>query len=129
MFGIGKFHQNAAALILPVAVQMIEWSEGQPAYCGGIIPATVTDAMLRRMIEMAESIAAVLKIQSGYIGIDFLVDASSQQVYVTEINPRLCTSYVGYRQATTSNLLAVMLQLSDANNVEWTTSAIEFGVG
>lgn len=120
--------QASAPLGLPVAEQKINWSDGRPTYAGGIIPAAMMDTASDNITSIAQKIAKALNFENGYLGIDFLVDKVSQEIFVTEINPRLCTSYVGYRQATSTNLLAVMLRQHQREKIEWTSTPIHFGV-
>ena len=120
--------EGSAAIVLPIAKQKIAWHNGRPIYSGGVIPAAVSNRIQKEASAIAHDIAAAMQMHSGYMGVDFVVDDASQQVFVSEINPRLCTSYVGYRKATTTNLLAVLLHQHDASEVSWSTSPIEFQI-
>lgn len=98
------------ATVLPPAHQSLRLRNGQPVYCGGRIPCEpfLCDAI----VPVARKLAKALSDFSGYVGVDIVVGTNSSeelQATVIEINPRLCTSYVGYRRATDSNLAAWML--------------------
>ncbi|MGE0377824.1 MAG: ATP-grasp domain-containing protein, partial [Planctomycetaceae bacterium] len=80
--------------MLPVAAQHLS-DDGRFRYLGGRIPwddrrsAEVQDAV-RRACRMLPDLA-------GYVGFDVVVpDTGAEPPLVVEINPRLCTSYLGY---------------------------------
>lgn len=97
-------------LILPSAVQSIQSAEGQLRYSGGCIPAPEEFCQVLR--ETAVSFADAVGPFHGYIGIDIVVSNDGQNgliATVVEVNPRLCTSYVGYRCLSRFNLALRML--------------------
>lgn len=128
-YSIGMIGQGEGrpAWILPVAEQNICWQAGRPSYGGGVIGVNIAQENNTHITKIAAGIASVLKIGSGYVGIDFLIDNVTAQIFITEINPRLCTSYAGYRNATTSNLLAAMLHRCNITDVDWSSAPIPFG--
>ena len=88
--------------LFPIVDQFIDPARGFE-YGGGRIPSRWNvegvRALARRVIE---SIPGLL----GYIGIDMLVpDSNPAQLVVVEVNPRLTTSYIGYRQLCRENLI------------------------
>lgn len=88
--------------LFPVADQFIDPTRGFE-YGGGRIPSpwnvAEVQTLARRVIE---SIPGLL----GYIGIDMLIPvAAPNQPLVVEVNPRLTTSYIGYRQLCRENLV------------------------
>ena len=119
---------NTSPLILPVATQTICWQNGQPCYQGGQIPASVSAKVADEASQLASRIAQLLQINHGYIGIDLLLPQDSDQLLITEINPRLCSSYIGYRQATTANLAEILLAKAEPHNVTWIHEVVSFNV-
>ena len=101
---------DGPATVLPPAHQNLRLQNGQPVYCGGRIPC---EPALRDAIDpVAQKLAVALSDFCGYVGVDVVVgknDSNEFHATVIEINPRLCTSYVGYRGATASNLAARFL--------------------
>ena len=62
----------------------------------------------------------------GYVGFDFIIlDSSPTEPILVEINPRLTTSYVGYRWLCRQNLAAAMLG-NNPGPLEWADKPIAF---
>ncbi len=115
--------------ILPPARQTIVATDGIVSYQGGQIPCAPTIAS--RITPIAKQIAVALGSFDGYVGADLLVDLSAPEdsegvVRVVEINPRLCTSYVGYRAIAEDNLAAWMLQLHGSKTIQWKAEGVTF---
>ena len=115
------------ATILPPAIQNLRLQNGHPVYRGGRIPCDpdLQDAIL----PLAERLASAVGLFSGYLGADVVVwrAASGKMVAsVIELNPRLCTSYVGYRRATESNLASWIMGEPPATAITWNTAVTEF---
>lgn len=121
---------SASSTILPPAIQDLRLQNGQPVYFGGRIPC---DLELQEVIRpVAERLASALGAFSGYLGVDLVVErASSGELVPTviEINPRLCTSYVGYRRATDSNLAGFILCEPTDKEIRWSAVVTEFEAG
>jgi len=66
-------------------------------------------AYWQRFETLARKIAKMLPDASGYIGVDVIVDAENDKIYVVEINPRLTTSYVGLHEAIGQNPAKIIL--------------------
>lgn len=107
-------------------------------YLGGSIPAwlpAVTEVAVHDLVRRA---CATIPGLNGHLGFDLLLpDADPTRPLIVEINPRLTTSYVGYRRLSASNLAARWLHnanpLNDANisprsltPLEWSPRRIEF---
>lgn len=120
--------RNQPPLVLPLARQLVSWSENRPSYQGGEIPATIDSRIARLALEFAQQIAVELRLTDGYVGIDFLLADEGQQLLVTEINPRLCSSYIGYRMATQSNLVEVLLHSVSTGSVDWKDTSTVFHI-
>ncbi|AMV16870.1 ATP-grasp domain-containing protein [Planctomyces sp. SH-PL14] len=95
-------HPDGTATILPPAEQRFS-EDGRMSYLGGTIPAEgVSAAAVESLVRSVLSQVPGLR---GWIGFDFLVPADApESVVLIEINPRLTTSYVGYRRICRGNL-------------------------
>lgn len=115
--------------ILPPARQNIRVIESLMSYHGGQIPCET--AIASRIAPVAEQFVAALGEFNGYIGVDLLVDLavpedSAGSVRVVEINPRLCTSYVGYRTIAEDNLAEWILQRQNGKALRWKPGVVTF---
>ena len=119
---------DQAPLILPLAKQEIDWHNCQPIYLGGRIPANIDQSVALMAREFAEQIAAALNVTLGYVGIDFLLTHDTRELLITEINPRLCSSYIGYRMATKNNLAEILLNKQPQQSVEWINTCTAFSL-
>lgn len=98
-------YSSMAPIVWPVASQRIVESPEQghlPAslkYQGGALPADKFTAEERAILEaLALKACASIEGLCGYTGVDMVWPEESAEPLVVEINPRLCTSYLGYRQ-------------------------------
>ena len=122
---------NGRTMILPPARQNIVTIDRKLTYHGGQIPCEPDVAAC--ILPVAEQLAAAFGAFNGYIGADLLVDRSLSQddkssVVVVEINPRLCTSYIGYRAFAAGNLATWMLQLNAGMDIPWKSDIVRFSV-
>ena len=64
----------------------------------------------------------------GYLGIDLLIPNSApESPLIVEINPRLTTSYTGYRKLCRDNLAALWLgETVPVANLRWHDGYVEF---
>ncbi|MEJ7592440.1 MAG: ATP-grasp domain-containing protein [Planctomycetaceae bacterium] len=121
--------ERGPTMILPPARQNIRVNDGEVSYHGGQIPCE--PAIASRIAPMAEKIAVALGSFNGYLGADLLVDPavpedSEGSVRVVEVNPRLCTSYVGYQAFAEDNLAVWILQQNNGNAIRWRPGAVTF---
>ncbi|MEW4489758.1 ATP-grasp domain-containing protein [Thalassoglobus sp. JC818] len=109
-------------MALPVAEQHLS-KDGTLSYLGGRIPADGISAVHfeRLLHQIAERISGL----RGYVGIDCLLLENDPEPVVVEINPRLTTSYVGYRALLTNNLMRVLLE-DELERPEFTADSVEF---
>jgi hypothetical protein len=100
--------------------------DGRFRYLGGKVPI---DSIDRAAVE-ATALAACRCVPGlrGYAGVDLIVPADSpHRPVVVEINPRLTTSYLGYRQLAEHNLAEwMLLPGSFQRTVHWRTGTVEF---
>jgi predicted ATP-grasp superfamily ATP-dependent carboligase len=95
--------------ILPVARQDVIWQNDHPVYRGGTIPANLGNDIAEQITAIAEQVMQQIGSFSGYLGLDFLVAETDNAVFLNEINSRLSTSYIGYRQLLETNPLELLL--------------------
>ena len=81
---------------LPVGEQRLS-TDGRFQYLGGIIPANISTNARIAVQELVLATCRSIEGLAGYIGLDLLLTEDESPV-VVEINPRLTTSYIGYRQ-------------------------------
>jgi predicted ATP-grasp superfamily ATP-dependent carboligase len=92
--------------IFPLAEQRLS-RDGRFHYGGGRIPAADLSPEIRR--EAAAVVRAACRSLpglGGYVGFDLIASPAEPHVRIVEANPRLTTSYVGYRRLTAENLAA-----------------------
>ena len=114
-------------IFLPAARQDIRRQNDQFHYHGGTIPCE--SPLASAVTQVAEQVAAALGAFSGYVGIDVVVSTSENgtiMAHVIEINPRLCTSYIGYRALSEDNLAACLLQIPGSDRVGWKHGTVLF---
>jgi predicted ATP-grasp superfamily ATP-dependent carboligase len=95
----------STAVAWPAASQkIVEQATNDPKvreleYGGGSLPAEGFTPVERAALEgLALAACATIPGLLGYTGVDLLCPEGSDQPVVVEINPRLCMSYLGYRQ-------------------------------
>lgn len=96
--------------ILPVGEQRICWESGFE-YQGGVIPTRLEDDSRHSIRELLNRACDALPGLAGYVGFDILLpDEDPCSPLLVEINPRLTTAYVGYRQLTDQNLARLLVE-------------------
>lgn len=80
---------------LPLARQRLS-TDGRFQYLGGELP--LRSRLASRAQEVARATCGSIPGLRGFVGVDLLLDEETGTVTVVEINPRLTTSYLGYRQ-------------------------------
>ena len=116
--------ESGAHQAFPVAEQWLS-EDGRFFYHGGRIPARDVD----QASIQAAALAAVGCVPGlhGYVGVDLIVPADEpSRPVVVEINPRLTTSYLGYRALARENLAERMLPGQTNKPIEWRAGEIEF---
>ena len=129
-------HSEGLIEVLPVGLQHI--SIGRFEYQGGTIPAHLSDKTRSACVNLVQRACATIPGLSGYIGLDLLVpDADPSAPIIVEINPRLTTSYVGYRRLCRENLAKRLLHLNRKEHhlnepsppLNWKTGTVRFDSG
>lgn len=113
--------------LLPIARQRI-MGDRRFVYGGGLIP--IATGQEEAITDVATRTLASVPGLRGYVGIDFLLPESVVGFgppVVVEINPRLTTSYLGYRLLSLDNL-AERLLTSDSPRpaIGWRAGQVEF---
>ncbi|HCS50227.1 MAG TPA: hypothetical protein DIW81_01330 [Planctomycetaceae bacterium] len=94
-------------------------------YQGGTIPFQCDAA--NKALELAEKVLNLMPGLAGWIGFDFLYCPDhDEKLVLLEVNPRLTTSYLGYRQLTQSNLAAIILGVQSGAQIEWSEQPVQF---
>ncbi len=116
--------QRDAEVFAPAEQQLS--NDGRFRYQGGRIPFIngQQEAIQRAALAACRCIPGL----RGYVGIDLVVPAAPpHQPVVVEINPRLTTSYLGYRLLAESNLAEWMLIPSRfQRSICWRSTGVEF---
>lgn len=118
--------------ILPAAQQHIEWrADGEvdrPVYKGGTVGVELPMESRAELQQLLQSLLKVVDVEHGYVGVDLLRcnEAGYPEWLVTEINPRLCTSYIGYRTAAQFNLAAILLGKGGSQALPWCDAPVTF---
>ncbi len=110
---------------LPLAAQRLT-DDGRFAYRGGCLPVPGDEAAVGRIIDHVMSLLPGL---IGHIGFDLVIphDGPHQPVLI-EINPRLTTSYLGYRTLARDNLARRLLgQQSGSDSIRWNAGRVSYG--
>ncbi|MFM7056272.1 MAG: ATP-grasp domain-containing protein [Planctomycetota bacterium] len=119
------------ALILPPGRQQIRRDDyGCLHYHGGQIPCHPDFVPV--ITAVAQRFRTALGPFLGWMGLDLVVNASPTRppiATIIEVNPRLCTSCIGYRQLTPENLIRQMLfPETSAPPIPWVSKTIRFSV-
>ena len=115
---------NSRIEVLPIARQHLTGDHFQ--YLGGQVPADIPDVTREAIVELVRTTCSSIQGLRGYIGIDLIVThADPQSPMIMEINPRLTTSYAGYRQLCLDNLAERMLRHQPAP-VRWKSATVHF---
>jgi tyramine---L-glutamate ligase len=111
-------------VFVPAAQRLSD--DGRFRYLGGRVPLRRTN---RESIQTA-ALTACRSIPGmrGYVGIDLVIpEQEPHQPVVVEINPRLTTSYLGYRALAESNLAEWMLRPGRfERGIRWRDGVVEF---
>lgn len=119
-------HASGQIEVLPIACQRLSGDRFE--YQGGEIPADLSrEARVQIEALVTQACASITGLR-GYIGIDLLLpDGEPTEALIVEINPRLTTSYVGYRQACHSNLASRIIEQEDCSTrLTWKSAKTVF---
>jgi predicted ATP-grasp superfamily ATP-dependent carboligase len=121
------FHDLNGRLVAisPPAEQRLS-NDGRFAYRGGAIPAECSADVIHETVLRAID---ALSEQSGQrpigpVGMD-LIETSTEELVIVDVNARFTTSYPGIRQLASRNLIAAMLGF-DSAPIAWDTERVDF---
>lgn len=104
-------------------------SDGRFQYLGGSIPAKISSPECDAIERVVRNACRAIPGLAGYIGFDLLLPNRGDPLIV-EINPRLTTSYVGYRQIYSTPIPQRWLSTMDVPaicknlSIEWDVSSM-----
>lgn len=107
--------------VFPVATQELT---NDFAYTGGEVSTTNVEQRQNDIAELVKRVLIAIPGLTGYFGIDFIL--SDDDVTIIEINPRLTTSYLGYRQLTAENLADRLLATTELPPIIWRMKPVRF---
>lgn len=113
--------------VFPVAEQHFS-DDGHFKYRGGRVPAEIPPDSARAVQQLAEQACRTLPGLTGYIGCDIVLplDRPLEPILI-EINPRLTSSYLGYRQLNDDNIPARLLN-PQTPRLQWKSEKVAFVV-
>ncbi len=110
--------------VLPVALQHLA-DDGTFVYQGGTVPWGVASKDM--MQKLVEQVCGELQGLRGYVGLDMILPFDNPECpLIVEINPRLTTSYLGYRQLTDENLAWRMLIDRRTSPISWKARRVSY---
>ena len=121
---------NLSPIVLPIAEQRLS-QDGNYQYLGGAIPAKLTPPIESAVRQVFQRTLESINGLNGYVGCDVIVpDRKPDRPLIVEINPRLTTSYIGYRQLCDDNLMERLLFPDRSRDpVRWQNGRVTFDAG
>lgn len=110
--------------LLPIAEQRLS-RDGEFRYLGGTMPANLPAERVRMVRERFSRLLAATPGLHGYVGCDVIVPEVGEPQFV-ELNPRLTTSYVGYRALAEDNLMERLLFPDRVGALRWKAGPATF---
>ncbi|WP_437201965.1 ATP-grasp domain-containing protein [Planctomicrobium sp. SH664] len=120
------FHNGQPVALFPPAEQLLS-ADRRLQYLGSQLPAphVSTDRLHAFVARVGRQISGL----QGYVGFDLLLpDESPEQPLLVEINPRLTTSYLAYRELAKENLARWLIDPTDSCPPEF-SGAVRMTVG
>lgn len=120
-------HASRPSEVFPVGEQLLS-DDGRFHYRGGTIPAIDVD--VAAVEDLVRRVVASLPGLRGYIGLDVVVPHKAPtQPLLVEINPRLTTSYLGYRRLAKENLAARWAEFErQTDSIRWKSVPVRFSI-
>jgi len=111
--------------ILPIAEQRLS-TDGRFRYLGGRLPVSPqSQPKVERLVKQACDCIEGL---GGYVGFDLIIpEEQPDEVVIVEINPRLTTSYLGYRVLSEENLSErILFPERFTQTIRWKSCEVQF---
>ncbi len=101
--------------ILSINLQYVDLKppDRESSYNGGLIPIKLDGNISNTLVEAVKT----LKCLNGFIGLDFII--SNNTPYITDINPRITTSYIGLRRIINVNIPDMIINGNVDLNIEY----------
>lgn len=115
------FDASGTCRVLPPAEQRFAPGDEPFRYVGGRLPVVVDG-----LDELAAHVSRAIPGLGGYVGVDVVVPTDGRPL-VVEINPRLTTSFLGYRALAAESLLVRLIEPRDAP-IRWRSGEVSFDV-
>lgn len=113
--------------VFPVAEQHLS-GDGHFKYRGGRMPADISPESALAVRQLAQRACLAIPGLTGYVGCDIVLpDDQPLEPVLIEINPRLTSSYLGYRQLTDDNIPVRLLD-PNAPVLRWKSEPVTFTV-
>lgn len=113
--------------VFPVAEQHFR-NEVHFQYLGGRVPANISPESAVAVQKLAERTCRAVPGLTGYVGCDIVLpDDQPLEPVLIEINPRLTSSYLGYRRLTNNNIPSRLLD-ANAPALRWKSEPVTFTV-
>lgn len=118
------FCSNSTGDILHLARQVLS-PDGRFEYLAGSLPSHSRAS--NEMMLIVDACQSLLPDLAGYVGFDFVVpDSSPTEPLLVEINPRFCTSYLGYRMTAGENLVERILNRRSLARLTWSSRSVTY---
>lgn len=105
---------NGNVEILPLVRQHLEGNNFQ--YQGGSLPIQLDCRVAAAIQDLVRSTCCAIEGLQGYVGFDLILPCADPiSPVIVELNPRLTTSYVGYRMLCRDNIAERMLMLASSH--------------
>jgi tyramine---L-glutamate ligase len=111
--------------VLPLAEQVLT-QDGRFGYLGGRMPDTIF--LQHEATHLVREAVRRIPGLSGYIGFDLVAPKHAPEtLWIVEINPRLTTSYLGYRELADQNLAEYMIpEFRPEEPLRWKPQIVQF---
>lgn len=110
--------------ILPVCRQVLS-DNGRFEYSGAEWSQSLTNQWQQKSERLITRVLSALPGAGGYLGFD-MIGEDDGSIRLVDLNPRLTTGYLGWRQRTESNLAALLLQHD--RKIAWTDTSGHFQI-
>lgn len=127
--------------VLPIGEQFLS-DDGRFGYLGGQLPAGLDDVVTAAVRQLVERCCRTISGLEGFIGFDLLLPnftlpgssennatsaTTTASPMIVEMNPRLTTSYLGYRELTSENLASrILLPDRHSSPICWREETVQF---
>ncbi len=86
-------------------------------YSGNITPFIIRDDVKRKLVELAEETCDLFDLR-GSVGVDFIIENSSMEPYILEINPRFQGSLDSIEWSTDLNLFSLHIKALNGKKID-----------